>query len=92
MQINSKNLNFIAAYRMACKDDLEGIVAKQKCSSYLQDHAEWLKICNRDYSQWVGREELLERERDTSPDFDLWDACANRLRGSSGLGTTYVVS
>lgn len=35
-----------------------------------------LKIRNRSYSQWVGREELFQRERDRDPDFQGWDACA----------------
>jgi len=61
---------------MACKRDLEGIVAKHKYSPYLPDHAGWTKIRNRDYSQWAGREELFERERDTHPDLDVWDGCA----------------
>jgi hypothetical protein len=47
-----------------------------KYSPYLQSHAGWLKIRNRDYSQWAGREELFERERETHPDFDVWDGCA----------------
>jgi ATP dependent DNA ligase domain len=63
-------------YRMACKHDLEGIVAKHKYSPYLQSHAEWLKIRNRDYSQWAGREELFQREREVRPDSPGWDACA----------------
>jgi bifunctional non-homologous end joining protein LigD len=60
-------------YRMACKCDLEGIVAKQKYGPYLKDHAEWFKIRNPDYSQWVGREELFERERKTHPDLSAGD-------------------
>jgi len=63
-------------YRKVCELDLEGIVAKHKYSPYLQSHAEWLKIRNRDYSQWMGREELFERERETHPGFDVWDGCA----------------
>ena len=35
----------------------------RKGDPYLPDHANWLKIRNRNYSQWVGREELLEQER-----------------------------
>lgn len=38
--------------------------AKWKFAPYLPDRpASWLKIRNRSYSQWVGREELFERER-----------------------------
>jgi ATP-dependent DNA ligase len=62
-------------YRKACELDLEGIVAKHKYGPYLPGHAQWLKIRNRDYSQWAGREELFERERETHPCFDIWDGC-----------------
>ncbi len=50
-------------FRLACEHDLEGIVAKRKPDPYLPEHASWLKIRNQNYSQWVGREELFERER-----------------------------
>jgi bifunctional non-homologous end joining protein LigD len=63
-------------FRLTCEQDLEGIVAKHKHSRYLPNQASWLKIRNRDYSQWVGREELFERERGGDPDFQVWDACA----------------
>lgn len=63
-------------FRLACEHDLEGIVAKRKSDPYLPDHASWLKIRNQDYSQWVGREELFERERGSDPDFQVWDGCA----------------
>jgi hypothetical protein len=35
----------------------------------------WFKIRNRSYSQWVGREELFERERGGDPDFRGRDDC-----------------
>jgi bifunctional non-homologous end joining protein LigD len=54
-------------FRLACERDLEGIVAKHKSEPYLADHANWLKIRNPNYSQWVGREELFERERNEEP-------------------------
>ena len=60
----------------ACENDLEGIVAKRKSDPYLPDHALWLKIRNHEYSQWIGREELFERERGRDPDFQVWDGCA----------------
>ena len=63
-------------FRLACQNDLEGIVAKRKSDPYLAEHASWLKIWNRNYSQWVGREELFERERGSHPDFRVWDQCA----------------
>ncbi|PYX53190.1 MAG: hypothetical protein DMG76_26565 [Acidobacteria bacterium] len=62
--------------RVACRHDLEGIVAKRKSDPYLQGHASWLKIRNKEYSQWAGREELFERERGGDPDFQVWDGCA----------------
>jgi len=44
-------------FRLACKHDLEGIVAKHKYAPYLPEHeTTWMKIRNRKYSQWVGRE------------------------------------
>jgi hypothetical protein len=57
-------------------NDLEGIVAKRKFDPYLQGQASWFKIRNRSYSQWEGREELFERERESDPDFSLWGDCA----------------
>ena len=62
-------------FRIACENDLEGIVAKKKGDPYLQDQASWLKIRNTSYSQWEGREELFDRERETDPDLSLWDDC-----------------
>jgi ATP-dependent DNA ligase len=41
-------------FRLACRHDLEGIIAKRKFDPYLEGHASWLKIRNREYSQWVG--------------------------------------
>jgi ATP-dependent DNA ligase len=50
-------------FRLAVGHDLEGIVAKRKSGSYLLEQpATWLKVRNRHYSQWVGREELFERD------------------------------
>jgi ATP-dependent DNA ligase len=56
-------------FRLTCENDLEGIVAKRKGDPYLEEHAHWLKIRNHSYSQWVGREELFERERKEEPTF-----------------------
>ena len=47
-------------FRLACKRDLEGIVAKRKFDPYLQDNAKWYKVRNRSYAQRVGREKLFE--------------------------------
>jgi bifunctional non-homologous end joining protein LigD len=62
-------------FQLACENDLEGIVAKRKFDPYLADQARWLKIRNTSYSQWDGREGLFERERESDPDFSLWDGC-----------------
>ena len=63
-------------FRLACENDLEGIVAKQKCSPYLpKQETTWFKIRNRNYSQWAGREELFEREQSGDPDVRFWDSC-----------------
>ena len=62
-------------FRLACENDLEGIVAKRRSDPYLLEHATWLKIRNHDYSQWVGREELFEREGGNDPDVRFWDEC-----------------
>ena len=52
-------------------------MAKPKSDPYLPQHANWLKIRNQSYSQWVGREELFERERKSDPDADvsMWSGC-----------------
>jgi bifunctional non-homologous end joining protein LigD len=63
-------------FHLACECDLEGIVAKRRYDPYLVDSAAWLKIRNRTYSQWAGREELFERERSDDPDFSGWNLCA----------------
>jgi len=62
-------------FRISCENDLEGIVAKRKYDPYIAGQAQWLKIRNQNYSQWVGRHELFEREREGDPDLNLWDAC-----------------
>jgi hypothetical protein len=68
----------IALFEQVCSHDLEGIVAKRKDGAYLpENEADWLKIRNRNYSQWIGREELFERERKSDPvaDAGVWSAC-----------------
>jgi bifunctional non-homologous end joining protein LigD len=62
-------------FRLACDNNLEGIVAKRKFDPYLQDQASWLKIRNTNYSQWQGRQELFARERESDPDLLLWEDC-----------------
>jgi hypothetical protein len=59
-------------------NDLEGIVAKRRAGAYLPDsQPDWLKIRNRNYSQWIGREKLFERERKSNPDAHVrsWGSC-----------------
>ena len=65
-----------ALFERVCELDLEGIVAKQKHGPYLTDReaGTWFKIRNRRYSQIVGREELLERERHKEP-VPGWHSC-----------------
>ena len=49
-------------FRLACEQDLEGMVAKHQYAPYLPEReTTWFKVRNRSYSQWVGREELFER-------------------------------
>jgi ATP-dependent DNA ligase len=59
-------------FHLACAKDLEGIVAKRKFDPYTE-RTQWLKIRNKNYSQWVGREKLFERERSEPQE---WDSCA----------------
>jgi len=66
-------------FHLVCQRDLEGVVAKRKFDAYLPS-ASWLKIRNRKYSQWVGREELFERERHKEP-VSGWHACAIACAG-----------
>lgn len=63
-------------FRVVCENDLEGIVTKRKSDPYPSEHATWLKVRNHEYSQWIGREELFERERGNDPDFQFWNECA----------------
>jgi bifunctional non-homologous end joining protein LigD len=63
-----------ALFRKACELDVEGIVAKHKHSPYEPQESTWLKIRNRSYSQWAGRNELFERERHQEPE-PGWHSC-----------------
>jgi bifunctional non-homologous end joining protein LigD len=47
-------------FRLACEQDLEGIVAKAKHEAYGE---KWFKIRNPRYSQYDGRREFLEKKR-----------------------------
>jgi hypothetical protein len=72
-------------FRLTCENDLEGIVAKRKFEPYLSDKASWLKIRNTNYSQWEGREDLFEHERQSDPDLSLWDDCARVCAGTGDV-------
>lgn len=54
-QIERNGLEF---FRLACDQDLEGIVAKHKHGAYGE---KWFKVRNPGYSQYEGRRELFER-------------------------------
>jgi hypothetical protein len=46
-------------FRVACEQDLEGIVAKWRGGTYQSGpRTSWLKIRNPEYSQWENRREL----------------------------------
>jgi hypothetical protein len=65
-------------FRLVCEHDLEGVVvAKHRSDPCLPDRARWVKIPNREYSQWVGREELFERDRAMTSEAAL---CPRALR------------
>jgi ATP-dependent DNA ligase len=52
-------------FRVACKHDLEGVVAKWMIGTYTSGaRTSWLKIRNPQYSQWENRRELFEARRD----------------------------
>jgi ATP-dependent DNA ligase len=53
-QIDRNGLEF---FRLACAQDLEGIVAKHKHGAYGE---KWFKVRNPGYSQYEGRKELFE--------------------------------
>jgi hypothetical protein len=68
----------IVLFEQACNHDLAGVVAKRRDGAYLPGaETDWLKIRNRSYSQWIGREELFERERKSDPDAaaGAWSRC-----------------
>jgi bifunctional non-homologous end joining protein LigD len=68
-------------FALACKKDLEGIVAKRKYDPYIVGQAQWVKIGNTAYSHWEGQEKLFERDREVDPDIYLWDACMMACEG-----------
>jgi hypothetical protein len=77
--------NSCREFRLACENDLEGVVAKHRFALYLPDQeTTWFKIRNRNYSQWIGREELFERERQRDPEVDGWEECVKACAASTG--------
>jgi bifunctional non-homologous end joining protein LigD len=75
---------------LACQRDLEGIVAKRRFDPYLLDGSvHWFKIRNARYSQWAGREELFERERESDPEFAVWNSCVKVCDISEDLNDAY---
>jgi len=69
-------------YRLACEQDLEGIVAKLKHGTYGEG---WFKIRNPRYSQYEGRRELFEKKRRLSSA----EPTALRLTPRVSLGHEY---
>ena len=47
----------------ACRNDLEGVVAKRADAQYTPEEPRWVKIKNRNYGQIEGRQELFENRR-----------------------------
>ncbi len=51
-------------FRLACREDLEGIVAKWKFGLYdCNGVSSWIKVKNPNYTQIVGRENCLRGKR-----------------------------
>jgi bifunctional non-homologous end joining protein LigD len=51
-----------AMFKLACRQDLEGVVAKWKRGAYMTgERTSWVKIRNPKYSQIVGREKMFEK-------------------------------
>jgi hypothetical protein len=42
----------------------------------------WIKIRNRQYSQWVRHEGTIRKERVGDPDFRGWDDCVRACAGA----------
>ena len=77
-------------FHLVCQRDLEGVVAKRKFDPYLPS-ASWLKIRNLNYSQWLGREELFERERHKEP-VAGWHSCALACAALMYLHRSFVTA
>jgi bifunctional non-homologous end joining protein LigD len=64
-------------FEFACKNDLEGMVAKPRNSPYqfTQTQTYWLKVKNREYSQQFGRDDLFA-PAEKKPVEGSWANCA----------------
>ncbi len=52
-----------ALFELACRADLEGIVAKQRDGAYDVTHTTtWVKVRNPAYTQIIGRDKMFERK------------------------------
>jgi len=50
-------------FRLACQQDLEGVVAKHRLSQYRLDANDWIKVKNRQYTQAIGRSDFFNEEK-----------------------------
>jgi bifunctional non-homologous end joining protein LigD len=50
-------------FKVICREDLEGVVAKHKLAPYSAKPQSWFKVLNPDYSQARGRKEMFESFR-----------------------------
>lgn len=59
----------VALFELCCEHDLEGVVAKQSRSTYLEHDQRqvWVKIKNPIYTGAIGRHELFERRSSIPP-------------------------
>jgi bifunctional non-homologous end joining protein LigD len=48
-------------FKVICREDLEGVVAKHKYAPYATTPQSWFKVLNRDYSQARGRKEMVDK-------------------------------
>lgn len=67
----TSNANGEGLFRLACEQDLQGIVAKRNSDPYLHGHASRLKIRRQSYRQW-GRTRGTIRAPGSGPDFQVW--------------------
>jgi bifunctional non-homologous end joining protein LigD len=51
-------------FKVICREDLEGIVAKHRLAPYSSKPQSWFKILNPNYTQARGRKEMFDRFRE----------------------------